>query len=70
MEAVVTFVIAGLMSSLNLLKPFNPILGETYQGKFKDGTDIYTEYISHHPPIISYLLIGKDFRYFGTFLQI
>ena len=30
MEAVVTFVIAGLMASVNLQKPFNPILGETY----------------------------------------
>lgn len=37
-------------------KPFNPILGETFQGYWPDGTVIYMEHISHHPPISSFLV--------------
>ena len=33
------------------MKPFNPILGETYKGSFSEGTVITMEHISHHPPI-------------------
>jgi hypothetical protein len=32
-------------------KPFNPILGETYQAKFFDGTRVFMEQTSHHPPV-------------------
>ncbi|EGG18464.1 oxysterol binding family protein [Cavenderia fasciculata] len=37
-------------------KPLNPILGETYQGHLDIGAtrvDIFTENVSHHPPIFS-----------------
>ena len=55
--------------SADMRKPFNPILGETVQGYFKDGTKIYCEHISHHPPIASYLIEGPSeypFRMFGS----
>lgn len=39
-------------------KPFNPILGETYQARFGD-LFVYLEQTSHHPPI-SALLIKND----------
>lgn len=29
----------------------NPILGETLQGQFNDGTQVYCEQFSHHPPV-------------------
>ena len=32
-------------------KPFNPILGETYQSRFNDGTKCFLEQTSHHPPV-------------------
>jgi len=32
------------------LKPFNPILGETFQTKILD-TEYYMEQVSHHPPM-------------------
>ena len=35
---------------LNSAKPFNPILGETFEFKV-GGIPIYMEQISHHPPI-------------------
>jgi len=45
----------------------NPILGETYQSKKSDGTKIYLEQTSHHPPTSNYLLVGpeKSYEMFG-----
>lgn len=43
-----------------LKKPFNPILGETYQGSFPDGTQIFCEQTSHHPPITAWLVVGPN----------
>jgi hypothetical protein len=44
-----------------MAKPFNPILGETYQ-TFIDGCPVYGEQISHHPPISSLLMIGRGYQ--------
>ena len=46
-------------------KPFNPILGETYQGTI-DGCPVSLEQISHHPPIASYYLKGRGYIMHGT----
>ncbi|CAD8126596.1 unnamed protein product [Paramecium sonneborni] len=46
---------------LNMWKPFNPILGETYSG-FINGCPIYGEQVSHHPPISNLLIYGKGYR--------
>ena len=46
-------------------KPFNPILGETYQS-WIDGCPVYFEQISHHPPIAAYLMIGRGYKLSGT----
>ncbi len=35
------------------LKPFNPILGETFQCKI-DDSKFYCEQTSHHPPIMNF----------------
>ena len=51
MKYVVGFYIAGLHLNLSQKKPFNPIWGETYQGKIGDDLYIYCEQISHHPAI-------------------
>ncbi len=51
-------------------KPFNPLLGETYQGEFpQDGTQICCEHTSHHPPVTNFLLTNQqhDFRFFGSY---
>jgi hypothetical protein len=48
----VCFAFAGVRSgSIGQWKPFNPILGETYQSQFKDGTQCFLEQTSHHPPV-------------------
>lgn len=47
--------------------PLNPILGETYQASKKDGTTIYLEQTSHHPPTTNFHLVGpeKNYEMFG-----
>jgi len=43
-------------------KPFNPILGETWQAHLADGTSIFLEQISHHPPVSAFQLTGPGAR--------
>lgn len=60
MKAVIAFSIGNALLYIEMAKPFNPILGETYQG-FIDGCPIYGEQIAHHPPISSLLMIGRGY---------
>lgn len=54
-----------MFTQIIMEKPFNPILGETYQG-IVDGCPIYGEQISHHPPISSIYMVGRGYRIFGN----
>jgi hypothetical protein len=49
-----------LILYIDMAKPFNPILGETYQA-FIDGCPIYGEQTSHHPPISTLLFVGREY---------
>lgn len=60
MKYICAFIVGGMYMSADLRKPFNPILGETLEGYFKDGSKIYMEHISHHPPISSYIIEGPE----------
>lgn len=51
MKNVIAFAISGLQYVSTQKKPFNPILGETFEGVWPDGTKIFMEHVSHHPPI-------------------
>jgi len=55
MKQCAAFLLTSTLMYLNLEKPFNPILGETFQG-WINGCPIYCEQISHHPPIGSFIL--------------
>jgi hypothetical protein len=46
---------------LNMEKPFNPILGETFQC-WINGCPGYAEQISHHPPIGALMFLGRGYR--------
>jgi hypothetical protein len=50
--------------ALSTQTPFNPVVGETYQGVI-DGCPIFMEQISHHPAITYLLLEGRGYRVFG-----
>ena len=47
----------------------NPVIGETLEGSYADGTKIYCEQISHHPPVSYFLVIGPEesYRYTGYY---
>ena len=66
MKQTVTFFITALLMATAQLKPFNPILGETFQARI-NGMPIYFEQVSHHPPISSFLLYGSDFKMIGNY---
>jgi hypothetical protein len=53
---------------MNQLKPFNPILGETFQGDLDENTQIFIEHISHHPAISYYYIVGESWKCWGYFL--
>jgi len=67
-KLVITWVVSGLHLAQSFWKPFNPILGETYQGTFADGTNVFLEQSTHHPPGSRWLLIGpgKSWTFSGS----
>jgi len=44
-------------------KPLNPILGETFNGFYEDGSRMFLEQISHHPPVSYMLYHGPNEAY-------
>ena len=58
-------VYAGSMITIcerNATKPFNPILGETYE-YVTDEFEYLSEQVSHHPPITANYCRGKKSNY-------
>jgi hypothetical protein len=66
-KLVMGFGLGGLINTCKQKKPFNPILGETFEAAFEDGTSVFLEQSSHHPPITMFEVAGPGgaFRYFG-----
>ena len=64
---LIGFICAELSLNINrYLKPFNPILGETFE--FFDNERqfrFFSEQVSHNPIITAYMCESKDFVYFG-----
>lgn len=65
--SAMAFGVAGMSLSLSMYKPFNPLLGETYQGVFPDGTTLSVEHISHHPPISVFSLDHPQYTLRGYY---
>jgi len=60
MKLVVTFLVAGIHFAPAERKPFNPILGETFEASFDDGSTVFCEQISHHPPKSAFQVVGPN----------
>ena len=41
----------------------NPVLGETFEMLWEDGSRVFLEQTSHHPPVSHYILIGPEKSY-------
>jgi len=67
LKNVVAFAISGLHLLSTSRKPFNPIIGETYQALFPDGTEVFCEQSTHHPPASNWEVIDKNhtFHFWG-----
>jgi len=68
MKNVMTFALAGLSNTCVPKKPFNPVIGETYEAIFDDGTQMFCEQSSHHPPISNWEVVGADnaYHFYGS----
>lgn len=65
-QLVCAFIISGLHKNPMEFKnkpPLNPILGETFAASLDDGTEIWLEQTSHHPPRTHWYMKGPDNLY-------
>ncbi|GBF92151.1 hypothetical protein Rsub_04498 [Raphidocelis subcapitata] len=61
MKLLLTWVVAGMWKGFDTWKkPFNPILGETWQAELEGGVTLFMEQVSHHPPVSAYQLVGPN----------
>eukprot|EP00358_Blepharisma_japonicum_P001398 CAMPEP_0202949242 /NCGR_PEP_ID=MMETSP1395-20130829/15284_1 /ASSEMBLY_ACC=CAM_ASM_000871 /TAXON_ID=5961 /ORGANISM="Blepharisma japonicum, Strain Stock R1072" /LENGTH=239 /DNA_ID=CAMNT_0049652095 /DNA_START=425 /DNA_END=1144 /DNA_ORIENTATION=+ len=58
--------VSGLYISPSQEKPFNPLLGETLQAEWPDGTKAYCEHTVHHPPVTNFYILGREFKMYGN----
>jgi len=65
LKLVIAFFFGGLHLVCEQMKPFNPILGETFQASFDDETHIFCEQTSHHPPVTAWEVIGPGYHFSG-----
>ncbi|CAF0936458.1 unnamed protein product [Rotaria sp. Silwood1] len=74
MQYVAAFAVSSISSNIDRLsKPFNPLLGETYEFVHDDLPFRYmSEQVSHHPPVSAFTCESKDngdrWRFYGSIL--
>ncbi|WVZ89823.1 hypothetical protein U9M48_036181, partial [Paspalum notatum var. saurae] len=64
---VAAFAVSGYASTEGRqCKPFNPLLGETYEADYPDkGLRFLSEKVSHHPMIVACHCDGRGWRFWG-----
>jgi hypothetical protein len=69
MKHIITATVSNFILANKFLKPLNPYLGETLEASYADGTKLYSEQISHHPPINYFIAFGpkNNFIYTGYY---
>lgn len=66
MAYLTAFTISAYATTLNrTMKPFNPILGETYELEC-EGFRLISEQVSHHPPVTALHCTHPDFEFYGS----
>ncbi|XP_076282460.1 oxysterol-binding protein-related protein 2 isoform X1 [Lasioglossum baleicum] len=66
LQYIAAFAVSALASNWERLgKPFNPILGETYELEREDFR-IICEQVSHHPPVSAFHAESDDFIFHGS----
>ncbi|KAK7251161.1 hypothetical protein RIF29_34113 [Crotalaria pallida] len=64
---VAAFAVSGYASSEGRhCKPFNPLLGETYEADYPDkGLRFFSEKVSHHPTVVACHCEGRGWRFWA-----
>lgn len=64
---VAAFAVSGYASSDGrLCKPFNPLLGETYEAHYPEkGVRFFSEKVSHHPMLVACHCEGNGWKFWG-----
>ncbi|XP_071697341.1 oxysterol-binding protein-related protein 2A-like isoform X2 [Rutidosis leptorrhynchoides] len=64
---VAAFAVSGYASSEGRhCKPFNPLLGETYEADYPEmGVRFFSEKVSHHPTLIACHCEGRGWKFYG-----
>ena len=63
MKYVIAFSVSALFRSSEQLKSLNPMLGETYQCEWEDGSKMYFEHTCHTPPVSHFYLKSSNGLY-------
>lgn len=70
-KLITTLMYASLRLGLYCFKPFNPLIGETFQCVIKSDKEeygelkYYAEQTSHHPPVMNFYAIHDLFKLWG-----
>ena len=74
MKYVISLGISGLYSNAKQLKPFNPLISETFQGYFdldnlneENKIEVFSEQISNYPTLTRYYITNNNFKMYGYF---
>jgi hypothetical protein len=69
LKLVIVATLSSWYKSSVMLKPLNPVLGETYEMIWEDGSHEYVEQTCHHPPTSNFYILGpkKNWIYCGYF---
>ena len=75
MKYVISLGISGLYMNAKQLKPFNPLICETFQGYFdidnmnneENKIEVFSEQISNYPTLTRYYILNKNFKMYGYF---
>lgn len=59
-ESVIAGILSGLHLQVEIFKPWDPRLGETYVCKWPNGTTGFAEQTSHHPPLSNFQIISPN----------
>ncbi|KAL6644146.1 hypothetical protein ACP70R_018912 [Stipagrostis hirtigluma subsp. patula] len=64
---VAAFAVSGYASTEGRqCKPFNPLLGETYEADYPDkGLRFFSEKVSHHPMVVACHCEGRGWKFWG-----
>ena len=66
-KLVIVSTLSSFIHTSTFEKPLNPVLGETQHGFLEDGTEMFSEQTSHHPPVSHFYIDGNGYKIHGYF---